>query len=120
MTTFLTRRAGLFVTTLALGFSAGAPAYAAGLLTAADGMTLYTFDQDTGGVPSCYDNCAVNWPPYLAKAGETVQGLTLVPRKDGEQQWAYDGKPLYFFAGDKQKGDKTGDGRGGAWHVVPQ
>lgn len=97
-----------------------APGLAAGMLTAPNGMTLYTYATDTGGVSSCYDSCAKNWPPYLGKAGETMSGLTLVPRKDGEQQWAYDGKPLYFFVGDKKKGDMTGDGKGGVWHVVPQ
>ena len=94
-------------------------ALAAGMLTGAKGMTLYTFDKDTGGAPSCYDACAANWPPYLGKKGETMkEGYTLVPRKDGTMQWAYDGKPLYYFAGDRKKGDKTGDGRNDVWHAM--
>jgi Secreted repeat of unknown function len=32
----------------------------------------------------------------------------------------YDGKPLYFYSGDKKKGDKTGDGIGGVWHIVSE
>ena len=28
--------------------------------------------------------------------------------------------PLYFYAGDKKNGDKTGDGKGGVWHVVAE
>ena len=32
----------------------------------------------------------------------------------------YDGKPLYFDSGDKKKGEKTGDGIGGIWHIVSE
>jgi predicted lipoprotein with Yx(FWY)xxD motif len=39
-------------------------------------------------------------------------------RDDGRLQWARDGKPLYFFAGDAQPGDARGDGMSGAWHVL--
>ncbi len=115
----LARGAGTAAGLLLLGMSTLVPAQAAGLLTAPNGMTLYIFDSDAGGMPSCYDSCAANWPPYLGKEGAKMKsGWTLVPRKDGAQQWAYDGKPVYFFAGDKKKGDKLGDGRGGVWHVV--
>jgi len=110
---------GAFVGTACLLAVPALPSHAAGMLTGANGMTLYVFDKDTGGMPTCYDACATNWPPYLGKAGETMKpGWKLVPRKDGAMQWSYDGKPLYFFAGDKKKGDKAGDGRGGIWHVV--
>jgi len=95
-------------------------AYAAtGVLTDKKGMTLYTYDKDTGGMSSCYENCAKNWPPYIGKKTNAMQkGWTLVPRKDGQMQWAYDGKPLYYYAGDKKKGDMAGDGKGGVWHTV--
>jgi len=43
-----------------------------------------------------------------------------VKRKDSSLQWAYDGKPLYFYAGEQKKGDKTGNGIGGIWHIVNQ
>ncbi len=92
---------------------------AAEMLTDSNGMTLYTFDKDTNGVSTCYDDCAVKWPPYLAMADQTMgEGWTIVERTDGTRQWAYDGKPLYFFAGDKAKGDKAGDGLGGVWHII--
>jgi predicted lipoprotein with Yx(FWY)xxD motif len=32
--------------------------------------------------------------------------------------WAYGGKPLYTFAGDKKSGDMNGDGVGQVWHVA--
>ncbi len=121
MTKLLTTKAGLLTGVVAGCLLLGVPAYAAGLLAAANGMTIYTYDNDTGGVSSCYDACAANWPPYLGKAGETaMKGQTLAPRRDGSMQWTQGGKPLYFFAGDKKKGDKAGDGRGGVWHTVAQ
>ena len=96
-------------------------AHAAGMLTAANGMTLYTFDNDKGGMSSCYDACATNWPPYLAKEGENMgAGWTTVKRTDGAMQWAYDGKPVYFFKGDAAKGDMKGDGLKGIWHVIAE
>ncbi|MBJ2152038.1 hypothetical protein [Paracoccus sp. IB05] len=94
----------------------------AGMVRAETGMTkmtLYTYDDDKGGESSCYDDCATNWPPYLAKTGETLgEGWTMAARKDGAMQWAYDGKPAYFYIGDKKAGDVTGDGKGGVWHVI--
>ena len=100
---------------------AATAAQAAGMLEAKDGMTLYIFDKDKGGVSACYDDCAVNWPPYMAKKGEEMmKDWTMVERKDGTLQWAYDGKPVYFFKGDKKKGDMAGDGKGGVWHIVAE
>lgn len=104
----------------ALMLSAGA-GLAAGVKTDAKGMTLYTFDKDSGGVSACYDDCAVKWPPYLGNDGDAMtEGWTLVARTDGTMQWAYDGKPTYFFQGDAAKGDMAGDGLGGVWHVIAE
>lgn len=96
-----------------------ASAQAATMLTAKNGMTLYVFDKDKGKVSSCYGDCAAKWPPYLGKKGDALtEGWTLGKRKDGTMQWAYDGKPVYFYMADKMKGDKAGDGMGGTWHIV--
>lgn len=96
-------------------------AEAAGMLAAKDGMTLYVYDKDKNGVSECYDTCAAMWPPYMAKTGDKMMsGWTEIKRKDGKMQWAYDGKPLYFYQGDKKKGDMAGDGKGGVWHVVKE
>ncbi len=93
----------------------------AGMVMDAKGNTLYIFDKDTGGVSACYDDCAKNWPPYLGKADDPLtEGWTLVDRKDGTKQWAYDGKPMYYFIGDTKAGDVTGDGKGGVWHVIKE
>lgn len=111
-------RLPLALSALALTVLLAAPAQAAPL-TAANGMTLYTFDKDAGGTSACYDACAMNWPPYLVKDGAHMdKDWTQVKRKDGAAQWAYDGKPLYFFAMDKKKGDAMGDGRNGLWHII--
>ena len=105
----------------ALVLATGLAAQAAGMLTDAKGMSLYIFDKDAGGVSACYDDCAAKWPPYLGKADAKIsEGWTLVDRTDGSKQWAYDGKPVYYFAGDKAKGDTKGDGMGGMWHVVKE
>jgi predicted lipoprotein with Yx(FWY)xxD motif len=97
-------------------------AQAAGMLTDKERMTVYVFDKDKDGISSCYDKCAVMWPPYLGKEedeiDEMMEGWTLVKRTDGTMQWAYQGKPLYYFKDDKNQGDMNGDGKGGVWHVV--
>lgn len=89
-------------------------------IAAANGMTLYTFDKDSANTSNCYDGCAVSWPPYAAQAGATAPaaGFSVVQRRDGTSQWAKDGKPLYFWQGDRAPGDTTGDGVGGVWHVA--
>ncbi len=96
-------------------------AQAAEMLTAQNGMTLYIFDKDAGDQSSCYDACAAKWPPYIGTADEKMpDDWKLAARTDGTMQWTYDGKPVYFFAGDTAKGDATGDGMGSVWHVVKE
>jgi predicted lipoprotein with Yx(FWY)xxD motif len=96
-------------------------AQAAEMVTAKNGMTLYIFDKDKGGVSACYDDCAKKWPPYVGKAEDALtEGWTLAKRTDGTMQWAYDGKPVYFFAKDTKAGDAMGDGLGGVWHVIKE
>ncbi|KAI2694112.1 hypothetical protein [Pseudomonas sp. TNT3] len=83
------------------------------------GMTLYTFDKDTGGKSVCTGQCAENWPPLKAQADAKAEGdWTIVKRDDGTMQWAYKGKPLYYFMKDKAPGDKTGDKMKDVWHVI--
>jgi predicted lipoprotein with Yx(FWY)xxD motif len=111
------RGALLLAATLAIPLAASA----ATTLTAQNGMTVYTFDKDAGGASACYDDCAKNWPPYLAKVDQKMgEGWATVKRKDGSMQWTYDGKPLYYFRADQKKGDATGDGKGGVWHKISE
>jgi predicted lipoprotein with Yx(FWY)xxD motif len=90
-----------------------------GTLTDARGMTLYTFDKDSGGKSACDGGCAANWPPFAAAAdARDYDEWTVVMRDDGSRQWAYEGKPLYHWSKDKSPGDKTGDNFNGMWHVA--
>jgi predicted lipoprotein with Yx(FWY)xxD motif len=86
-----------------------------------DGMTLYTFINDTTpGKSACNGACAGNWPPLAATAAAQAEGnYSLVTRNDGSLQWAYKGKPLYTFVKDTKPGDVAGEGfLNGAWHVA--
>ena len=110
---------------LVLAACAGLPyapvKYTDGLMTNGAGMTLYTFDKDTGfsGKSVCNGACATNWPPFMAGAGDQSGGdWTIVTRDDGSRQWAYDGKPLYLWSKDRKPGDMTGDGFNNAWRAV--
>lgn len=89
-------------------------------LVDAKGMTLYTFDKDTGGKSACNGPCATNWPPLTVTASAQASGdWSVITRDDGAQQWAYKGKPLYAWTKDTKPGDTTGDGfLNGAWHIA--
>jgi predicted lipoprotein with Yx(FWY)xxD motif len=109
------------VTTLVLGtpLVSAQTTESGGLLRDAAGKTLYTFDKDSAGESRCFDGCAAAWPPFMSGESAKASGrLSLLARKGGGRQWAIDGKPLYYFAGDAKPGDMTGDGSGGVWHVV--
>ena len=89
------------------------------ILTDEKGMTLYTFDKDSKGTSACNGGCAANWPPLMADSGAMAKGdYSVVTRQDGSKQWAYKGMPLYLWKGDSKKGDMTGDGFNGVWHVA--
>ena len=90
-----------------------------GILVDHKGLTLYTFDKDADGKSVCKDQCATNWPPLKAESTDKPAGdWTVITRDDQTSQWAYKGKPVYTYKDDKKAGDKTGDGKGGAWHVI--
>lgn len=89
-------------------------------LTDATGFALYTFAKDSGS-SSCVDACAKNWPPLLAGANDVASApYSLISRSDSElKQWAYNGKPLYFYSGDSLAGDTKGQGlASGAWQLA--
>jgi predicted lipoprotein with Yx(FWY)xxD motif len=89
------------------------------IMTTPDGMTVYTFDQDTAGASSCYGECAEEWPPVTAPSDAQPFGnLSIIERTDGTRQWAHAGMPLYLYHDDAAPGDTEGDGEGGVWHVV--
>jgi predicted lipoprotein with Yx(FWY)xxD motif len=54
-------------------------------------------------------SCTQLWPPVLAPEGaETVGKWTVIDRKDGKKQWAYDEQPLYTSVRDRKPGDVLG------------
>ncbi|MFG5411348.1 hypothetical protein ABXN37_28585 [Piscinibacter sakaiensis] len=92
-----------------------------GVLVGPNGMTLYTFDRDpaNGGKSVCNGPCATNWPPLMAPAGAAARGdWSVVTRDDGSRQWAYKGKPLYFWVKDAKPGDRSGDGVNKVWQLA--
>jgi predicted lipoprotein with Yx(FWY)xxD motif len=98
------------------------------VLVGANGMTLYLYTKDTADMSTCYDQCAVNWPPLTVKsADDFVPGINLpgkfntITRTDGTLQVTYNGMPLYYWKNDKALGDATGEGVGKVWYtVVPE
>ncbi len=90
-----------------------------GALVGHNEMTLYTFDKDSDGKSACNGPCAKNWPPLLAKADDLASGdWAIITRDDGAKQWAYKGKPLYFWVKDSKPGERTGDGVNNVWHTA--
>ena len=91
--------------------------------SSAPGHTLYVTDEDlfTPGASSCVGACADTWPPVIVNDSEAsgVPGLSTITRPDGSLQASFQGRPLYFFAGDTGPGTAAGDGLGGFWHIVP-
>lgn len=111
---------GLGLTLPAFAAHAADPAMAKdGMLVDDKGMTLYTFDKDSGGKSACTGQCEQYWPPLMAESGATPSGDWTIVVRDTGQQWAYHGKPLYRFIQDKKAGDASGEGKmNGAWHVA--
>jgi predicted lipoprotein with Yx(FWY)xxD motif len=96
-------------------------------LTDGTGRTLYLFAPDTGGRSTCTGPCSTAWPPLrthglpAAGDGATESMLTTITRADGTAQVVYNGRPLYYFQGDKVAGDTAGQGVtafGGTWWLV--
>lgn len=91
-------------------------------MTDFSGMTLYTFDKDTSGTSTCTTAaCTTLWKPYTS--GATAEGMmpaniTVITRADGSQQFAWKGKPLYYYTKDQNPGDMLGNNIGKLWHVV--
>jgi predicted lipoprotein with Yx(FWY)xxD motif len=98
------------------------PAKVAGeVLVGPNGMTLYTFDRDQAGSGKsvCNGPCANNWPPLFAADPAPARGdWSIVTRDEGTKQWAWKGKPLYYWARDQKPGDRSGDGVNGVWRLA--
>lgn len=94
-----------------------------GMNSAFPGMTIYVFNNDLGtGGSACTGDCAANWPPVVVNdmVPSSIPGLGVIERPDGAMQATYQGRPLYFFAGDNTAGDINGQGVGGVWWLIEQ
>jgi predicted lipoprotein with Yx(FWY)xxD motif len=97
------------------------------IITDGQNRAVYLFEKDSGTTSACYGPCAQAWPPVLT-AGAPVAGtgaqaslLGTAQRTDGTMQVTYAGHPLYYFAGDQQPGQVTGEGSqafGAGWDLL--
>jgi predicted lipoprotein with Yx(FWY)xxD motif len=92
-------------------------------LSDSHGRALYFRALDSR-TSTCYGSCAVAWPPLLT-AAKPVAGhgvkqslLGTTKRRDGKLQVTYAGHPLYYFGGDLQPGEITGQGTASTWWLV--
>jgi predicted lipoprotein with Yx(FWY)xxD motif len=93
-----------------------------GMLVSMNNMTVYTFDGDQvgSGRSSCYADCEINWPPLLVDQNATSYGdYSILTRDDGKKQFAYKGKPLYYYRLDNKPDETNGNNlANGAWRIV--
>jgi len=98
-------------------------------LTDGNGRALYLLEEDGRGQSTCYEMCAVIWPPLLAgqsapvSADPSVQTNLLgsIPRRGGGAQATYNGHPLYYYLGDSGPGQTRGqhvEDSWGEWYLV--
>jgi predicted lipoprotein with Yx(FWY)xxD motif len=96
-------------------------------LVDSNGRTLYLWDADHGPKSTCSGACAQAWPPLTTTSTPKASGavkaslLGTTKRADGSREVTYAGHPLYYFAGDTQAGQTTGQGSNGfgaPWWVV--
>ena len=54
-------------------------------------------------------SCQAMWPPAFAAAGDRAVGRwSIIERRDGRRQWAFDGAALYTSVRDRRPGDVLG------------
>ncbi|MDX6628770.1 MAG: hypothetical protein QOH00_1016 [Gaiellales bacterium] len=108
--------------TVALGTSAYGP-----VLFDGHGFALYAFTHDRAGRSTCSGACARAWPPYVVRrsvsagAGARRSLLGTLRRADGTRQVTYAGRPLYYYAGDRERAQilcQNVSEFGGLWLVV--
>src|SRR6516162_10684996 len=99
---------------------------AGAFLTDGSGRTVYLWAKDGMNMSGCSGACAAAWPAVpatgklTATGGAKVSDLGTIIRSDGTRQAAYDGHPLYYFAGDSagQTNGQGSDNFGAKWWLV--
>ena len=95
-------------------------------LTDAKGMTLYIFKDDKRLQSNCVASCLKQWPAFtynntnLASATDNLsKNISIIKKNDGTYQYVYTALPLYYYVGDKNPGDVSGNGlNDGKWSIV--
>jgi predicted lipoprotein with Yx(FWY)xxD motif len=94
------------------------------VLTANNGLTLYTLSAEKHGTFICKGSCLKDWHPLAVAKGVKPTGpvpLGTIKRPDnGLRQVTFGGRPLYTFDDDNKKGDANGEGFKdvGTWHAA--
>ncbi|PKO04360.1 MAG: hypothetical protein CVU41_17580 [Chloroflexi bacterium HGW-Chloroflexi-3] len=94
------------------------------ILVDSNGMTLYMFTKDEPNKVNCAGDCLAAWPPLLADGTVTVGAgvdaslLGQAPLPDGTMIVTYNQMPLYYWKGDINPGDTTGQDVNKVWYVV--
>jgi predicted lipoprotein with Yx(FWY)xxD motif len=103
---------------------ANSPSLGRTVLTANNGLTLYSLSVEKNGKFICKGSCLKDWHPLVVAAGVKPTGpvaLGTVKRPDnGMRQVTFEGRPLYTFDADRKKGDAKGQGIKdvGTWHAA--
>jgi len=89
------------------------------LLTDSNSMSLYTFDDDSEGLTTCFDSCLSVWPALIVEDASLVsEPFGVIERPDdGSLQVTANGLPLYYFFQDQAPGDLNGEYP--TWRPVP-
>jgi predicted lipoprotein with Yx(FWY)xxD motif len=91
------------------------------------GLVLYAFTRDPRGKSVCTGACAKAWPPYVVKtrpraaSGVKARLLGTTRRSNGSPQVTYAGRALYYYVGDRSKGQilcQNVTEFGGVWRVI--
>ena len=90
------------------------------ILTDAQGRTLYLYVPDyAASSPQCTGSCAQAWPPLMASGAVQAQRgakQSLLGVENG--QVTYNGRPLYYYAGDTGPGQTNGEYVAAIWYVM--
>ncbi len=103
---------------------ANSPSLGKTVLTANNGLTLYTLSAEKHGRFICKGSCLKDWHPLAVAKGVKPTGpvpLGTIRRPDnGVRQVTFEGRPLYTFDSDSKKGDANGEGFKdvGTWHAA--
>ena len=96
-------------------------------LTDANGRALYLFAADKPNVSTLSAAGRAFWPPFTAANTPSATGGALagkigaVTNTTGAGQVTYNGHPLYYYVGDSNPGQTTGQGLnqfGARWYVL--